>query len=95
MDNLVDKSDIGAGSASVSKRARQRLRDAKNAKKRYERGYTGEEIAQLMNVTPQTVWRYFGLMGGIDKHSEALHMKNRHILKLPEKDGLLKGQGAA
>ena len=76
--------DKGAG-----KRARQRLRDAKKAKKMYERGYESREIAVLMEITDLTVRRYYQLLGGLDKRAEALHMKNRHILKLPEKDGLL------
>lgn len=94
----MNTTDKGAGNAGGPvdtvvkrpKRTKQRLRDAREAVRLYERGYTTAEIMEQMGVTEITVWRYYGLMGGLSERSQALHQYNRHVLKLPEKD---KGQG--
>lgn len=78
-----EKKDIKAGG-----RARRALRGARLAKKLYRRGYKTGEIAKRLNKSEITISRYFIMTGGIEKLDEAMHYKNRYIMKLPEKDKL-------
>lgn len=72
----------------AGRRAVRALRGAKIAKNLYRRGYKTGEIAKRLNKSEITISRYFIMTGGIEKLDEAMHMKNRYIMKLPEKDAL-------
>lgn len=72
----------------TTKRTRKRLRNAKQAKKLYLRGYSTEEISTIMGIEKLSVNRYYILLGGLSDIDKATHYKNKFILKLPEKDKL-------